>query len=77
MSPNPNRDQQSGPLLTSCAMAAIAAELPRRAQPFATEHKASGDDRPYQASCRLAAAAENCRLALQDLSLDPPAGNNH
>lgn len=58
------------------SLAAIAVELTRRAQPFATEHKASGDERHYQASCQLAAAAENCRQALQDLGLDPPAGNN-
>lgn len=58
------------------SLAAIAAELTRRAQHFATEHRASGDDRHCQASRRLAAAAENCRQALQDLGLDPPAGDN-
>ena len=76
MPANRKQDQQSGPLLTSCAIAAIAAELTRRAQRFATEHSASGDARHCQARCRLAAAAENCRQARQDLGLDPPAGNN-
>ena len=76
MSPHPNRGQQSNPLLTSCAMAAIAAELTRRAQHFATEPSASGDARHYQAGCRLATAAESCRQALQDLGLDPPTGDN-
>lgn len=32
MSPHPNRSQQSGPLLTSCALTAIAAERGRRAE---------------------------------------------
>lgn len=58
------------------SLTAIAAELTRRDQRFATEYKASGDERHYQASCRLAAAAENCRQARQDLGLDPPAAAN-
>ena len=44
MSPNPNRGQQSGPPLNSCAIAAMAAELGRRAKIQARHGDLIGQD---------------------------------
>lgn len=44
MPPNPNRDQQSGPPLNSCAMAAMAAELSRRVEIQARHGDLIGQD---------------------------------
>lgn len=65
MSPHPNRSQQSGPLLTSCAMAAIAAELPRRAEIPARPGDLIGQD-------LVNAVARSVRCCAEHLDIPDP-----
>ena len=68
MSPNPNRDQQSGSLLSSCAMAAmaaIAAELSRRAEIQSRHGDLIGQD-------LINAAARSVRCCADKLELPGP-----
>lgn len=65
MSPNPNRGQQSGPPLTSCAMAAIAAEPGRRAKIQVRHGDLIGQD-------LIKAAARSVRYCADNLELPDP-----
>lgn len=74
MSPNPNRDQQSGPLLNSCAMAAIAAELDRRAEIQSQHGDLIGRDLINAATRSVRYCADN--LELPDPQPHSPARNS-
>lgn len=52
------------------SLAAIAADLTRRAEFFAGEHEKSQEPGQKTAARQLAAAAENCRQAHQALGLE-------
>ena len=65
MPANRKQDQQSGPLLNSCAMAAIAAELSRRAEIQARHGDLIGQELSK-------AAARSARCCAYNLELPDP-----